>query len=182
MRMPNNISQPFEYWITYDENPEYQKIMDSIETFIEDPKEKDIPVREVFTEDMFNSLEKRMTAVQWPSVKQYWDSDFKDRKIITGFMKDATLGSKRLASMPDRITNTINVVGSNEPVCRPTVINMYGGDLSTTAKWWTNWEKFMFDDALTINGKDGEFTKKPYEMLQKIKKDKYPAISEVRYT
>lgn len=26
---------------------------------------------------------------------------------------------------PDRITNTINVVGSDEPVCRPTVINMY---------------------------------------------------------
>lgn len=49
------------------------------------------------------------------------------------------LGSKRLASMPDRITNTINVVGSNEPVCRPTVINMYDGDLGSLEKWWKAW-------------------------------------------
>ena len=42
--------------------------------------------------------------------------------------------------MPDRITNTINVEGSDEPVCRPTVINMYGEDLSSLPKWWKSWE------------------------------------------
>ena len=26
--------------------------------------------------------------------------------------------------MPDRVSNTINVAGLDEPVCRPTVINM----------------------------------------------------------
>jgi len=88
------------------------------------------------------------------------------------------LGSKRLASMPDRITNTINVVGSDLPVCRPTVINMYDGDLSTLPLWWSAWEKFMFDTPLTIKSKDGSFTEPPYKMLQPIKKAKYPDITE----
>ena len=88
------------------------------------------------------------------------------------------MGSKRLASMPDRITNTINVVGSDLPVCRPTVINMYDGDLSTLQLWWSAWEKFMFDTPLTIQGKDGTFTEPPYKMLQPIKKAKYPDITE----
>jgi hypothetical protein len=172
--------QPFEYWITYDEDPEYQNIMDNIEKFIETPGEKDIPVNRVFTDKMFDSLEKRMDAISWPSVRSYWEKDYSTRLIISGFLKNKELGSKRLASMPDRFTNTINVAGSAEPVCRPTVINMYDGDLSTTDMWYTNWEKFMFDDALTIKGKDGEMTKKPYELLKKIPKVKYPDITEVR--
>jgi hypothetical protein len=153
--------------------------MQKIEEFIENPGSNDIPVKNVFTEEMFSSLEGRMNAIGWPNVRSYWENDFRNRLIVSGFMKDEGLGSKRLASMPDRITNTINVVGSEEPICRPTVINMYDGDLSTTAKWWNAWEKFMFDDALTIKSRDGEMTKKPYEMLQGIKKAKYPAISEV---
>ncbi len=55
-------------------------------------------------------------------------------------IQDDLLGSKRLASMPDRITNTINVENSDEPVCRPTVINMYSDDLSTLPIWWKKWE------------------------------------------
>lgn len=128
---------------------------------------------------MFTSLESRMDAVGWNKVRSYWEDDFQNRKIISGFMKDGELGSKRLASMPDRITNTINVVGSSEPVCRPTVINMYDGDLSTLDKWWNKWEKFMFDDPLTIKTKSGDETQIPYQMLQPIKKAKYPAVSEV---
>ena len=42
--------------------------------------------------------------------------------------------------MPDRITNTINVADSPDPVCRPTVINMFDGDLGTLQKWWKEWE------------------------------------------
>ena len=130
--------------------------MKNIEEFIENPGALDVPVNKVFTEDMFISLEKRMNAVGWPNVRPYWETDFQNRNIISGFMKDEELGSKRLASMPDRITNTINVLGSKEPVCRPAVINMYGGDLSTTDKWWKSWEAFMFDEALTIKTRDGE--------------------------
>lgn len=170
-------NNPFEYWITYDENPDYEKIMSDIETFLDNPGNKDVPVSDVFTNEMFSELEKRMDGVGWDNVRSYWDSDFKDRKIISGFMKDPLLGSKRLASMPDRVTNTINVAGSIEPVCRPTVINMYGGDLSNLQLWWSAWETFMFDTPLTIQTKDGSLTEPPYKMLQPIKKSKYPDIT-----
>mmetsp|Transcript_18736 Transcript_18736/g.30744 ORF Transcript_18736/g.30744 Transcript_18736/m.30744 type:complete len:518 (-) Transcript_18736:1076-2629(-) len=171
-------NNPFEYWITYDENPAYETIMTNIEAFLENPGAQDVPVSQVFTEEMFAELEKRMDGVGWDNVRSYWDNDFKNRKIVEGFMKDPLLGSKRLASMPDRITNTINVVGSDFPVCRPTVINMYDGDLSTLQIWWSAWERFMFDTPLTIQSKDGTFTEPPYKMLQPIKKAKYPDITE----
>lgn len=171
-------NNPFEYWITYDENPEYNHIMQEIEQFIENPGDRDIPVNQVFTDEMFSALESRFDKIGWPNVRSYWENDFKNRKIVSGFLKDADLGSKRLASMPDRITNTINVVGKDEPVCRPTVINMYDGDLSNQDKWWKAWEKFMFEDDLTISTKDGDITKKPFQMLKGISRAKYPAVTE----
>lgn len=152
--------------------------MSAIEEFLEDPGEKDLPVSAVFTDQMFSQLEKRMNDVGWASVREYWEGDFKNRKIVSGFMKDPLLGSKRLASMPDRITNTINVVGSDEPVCRPTVINMYEGDLSSLSIWWEAWAKFMFHQELTIQNKGETITQHVYEMLQPIKKAKYPDITE----
>jgi hypothetical protein len=84
--------------------------------------------------------------------------------------------------MPDRITNTINVEGGDGQVYRPTVINMYEGDLSTLDVWWAAWEKFMFDDKLKIKGKGGVEERAPYEMLQSIKKAKYPDITEQEET
>ncbi|OLP74669.1 hypothetical protein AK812_SmicGene45727, partial [Symbiodinium microadriaticum] len=46
--------------------------------------------------------------------------------LVSEFIKDRSLGSKRLISMPDRITNTIQVVTrapseyKPPPKCRPT--------------------------------------------------------------
>jgi len=80
--------------------------------------------------------------------------------------------------MPDRVTNTIFPEGSSEAVFRPTVINMYEGDLSSQDKWWTAWETFMFDTPLKIKTKEGVETQTPVAMLQSIKKAKYPAITE----
>jgi len=171
-------NNPFEYWITTKENPAYEKLMIDIENFLEKPGSNDVPVSKVFTEDMFAALETKMSGVGWASVRKYWDDDFKNRKIISEFMKDGELGSKRLASMPDRVTNTINVLGSDEPVCRPTVINMYAGDLSTLDLWYQQWEAFMFDKPLTIKTKEGEETSPVYSLLLPIKKSKYPAITE----
>jgi hypothetical protein len=79
--------------------------------------------------------------------------------------------------MPDRITNTINVEGGGQ-VYRPTVINMYAGDLSTLDLWWSAWESFMFDTKLGIKGRNGVEELIPYQMLQSIKKAKYPDITE----
>jgi hypothetical protein len=80
-------NNPFEYWITYDENPAYEKIMSDIEAFLENPGAQDVPVSQVFTEEMFTELEKRMDGVGWDNVRSYWNNDFKNRKIISDFMK-----------------------------------------------------------------------------------------------
>jgi len=175
-------NNPFEYWLTIPDNPAYEELMINVEKFLDAPGDKDVSVSNVFTDDMFGELDKQMTDIGWPSVRTYWDDDFKKRKIISGFMKDPLLGSKRLASMPDRVTNTINVDGSPEPVCRPTVINMYGGDLGTLEKWWGEWKTFMFVNPLKIKTTEGIEESIPYQLLQPIKKSKYPDITKEEET
>jgi hypothetical protein len=172
-------NNPFEYWITYKENPDYEEMMVRIENFIENPGAQDVLVSNVFTQEMFDKLDKRLTTTAgWKSVRNYWEEDFSKRKIVEQFMKDPVLGNKRLASMPDRITNTINTM-DGKMVFRPTVINMYDGDLSTQDKWWNAWEKFMFDDHVKIKDKTGQAVDKiPYQLLQSIQKSKYPEITE----
>jgi hypothetical protein len=172
-------NNPFEYWITYKENPAYEQLMVDIEKFIENPGDRDVLVPLVFTQEMFDKLDQRLTATAgWPSVRQYWEDDFSKRKIVEGFMKDKVLGDKRLASMPDRITNTINTADGSM-LFRPTVINMFEGDLGTQQKWWQAWETFMFDQHVKFNDKTGQVVEKiPYQMLQKILKAKYPEITE----
>jgi len=170
-------NNPFEYWITYDENKDYEKLMVDIESFIENPGDQDVEVSKVFTPQMFDELDKRLAGVGWQSVKSYWDDDFSKRRIVSQFMKDPLLGSKRLASMPDRITNTINTADGKQ-VYRPTVINMYEGDLKDQNAWWKQWETFMFDTKLKIKTDAGVEEKIPYSMLQRISKAKYPDITE----
>ena len=80
-------NNPFEYWITYKENPDYEQLMIDIEKFLEEPADKDVPVKDVFTEEMFTKLDTRLTGVGWTSVRSYWESDFQNRKIVSGFMK-----------------------------------------------------------------------------------------------
>ena len=80
-------NNPFEYWITFPSNEQYEIIMGNIEHFLEHPGDNDILVNSVFTDDMFNKLESTMDSVGWPSVRSYWDQDFKNRKIVSQFMK-----------------------------------------------------------------------------------------------
>jgi len=61
--------------------------MSDIEAFLEAPGDRDVPVSQVFTEEMFIELEKRMNGVGWDNVRSYWENDFKNRKIIKDFMK-----------------------------------------------------------------------------------------------
>uniref|UniRef100_A0A7S2MCS3 Endonuclease/exonuclease/phosphatase domain-containing protein n=1 Tax=Helicotheca tamesis TaxID=374047 RepID=A0A7S2MCS3_9STRA len=172
-------NNPFEYWITYDEDPRYEELMVAVEKFLEEPGDRDLSVEEVFGQKRFKKLKEKMEKVGWADVTDYWDSELKDRKIVSEFLKDPLLGSKRLVSMPDRVTNTINVVDSDIPACRPTVINMYSKDLSDLDKWFERWMNFMFKDTLKIPISETETQKSiPYEMLQPISKAKYPDITE----
>mmetsp|Transcript_9249 Transcript_9249/g.17683 ORF Transcript_9249/g.17683 Transcript_9249/m.17683 type:complete len:605 (-) Transcript_9249:49-1863(-) len=166
----NNV---FEYWLTIPEEKAYEKLMVDVEQFIENPGEKDVEVSKVFTPAMFEQLEERFKTVKWDSMRTYWENDFSKRKIIGGFLKDPTLGSKRLASMPDRYTNLINTA-DGKVVFRPTIISMYEGDLGTQEKWWSAWQKFMFDTKLRIDKEEQTIL----SMLKPIKKSKYPAITE----
>ncbi|GMH89924.1 hypothetical protein TrVE_jg6430 [Triparma verrucosa] len=170
-------NNPFEYWLTLPSHPEYNQIMIDVENFILNPGDKDVKVSEVFTEKMFTELETKMNDVGWEgvsTVRKYWETDYSHRPIITGFLQDRTLGSKRLASMPDRITNTLNV--NSGISCRPTVINMFEGDLGSLDNWWKEWREFMFEEEKVLSGKT--VGQKVYEMLSPIKKSKYPAITE----
>jgi len=173
-------NNPFEYWMTMASNPAYNKMMMDVESFIENPGSKDVAVKEVFTEEMYSKLSARLASASVPEdqlvkLRNYWSTDYSGRNIVTKFLKEKSLGSKRLASMPDRVTNTINVANSPDPVCRPTVINMYEGDLSTMDKWFEAWCNFMFADKLTLVGSSEPST--VFNMLQPIKASKYPAIT-----
>merc|ERR1719410_1021369 len=56
---------------------------------------------------------------------------------------------------------------------------MYEGDLGTMEKWWNAWEAFMFVNKLSIPQGDGSNVDQiPYQMLNPIKKAKYPDITE----
>ena len=77
--------------------------------------------------------------------------------------------------MPDRITNTINVVDGQQ--FRPTAINCYPGTFSSFQDWWTKWQTFMFSTELSIEKKGSVLSLTAAQMLQPIKKAKYPALS-----
>lgn len=98
--------------------------------------------------------------------------------IVTGFLKDKDIGSKRLCSMPDRVTNTINsTVGT---VYRPTVINCYEPDMPSVGMWWDHWKKFMFHTEVNVMTKAGvSEAKRVCRLLDPIKHCKYPAITEL---
>ena len=68
---------------------------------------------------MFDELAEAMKAAGWEGVDEVADmytNEYAVRPIVSGFMTDKDLGAKRLASMPDRMTNTIN--SAEGPVCR----------------------------------------------------------------
>lgn len=168
---------PMEFWIHTDDES-YNKLMDKIELFINSPGEQDVAVSEVFTEDMFQELIKRMEGIDTmvsgvDFVKQVWAEDYSKRAIVSGFMKDKVLGEKRIASMPDRVTNVVETVSG--PVCRPTIINNFETDLPNNETWFRYWMEFMFESEFQDkSGKPGKI----FPRLKSISKAKYPAITE----
>lgn len=168
-----------EYWITA-EDASYNALMKDVSTFIRTPGAADVPVHEVFTQEMFDELISEMRKAGWADldkVQDQWLTNYKDRKVVSEFIKDDLIGKKRLASMPDRITNTINTA-NGKVALRPTVINCYDGDLSTQSGWWKRWMLFMFQRQISV--KDGAGVRETFvrDMLPVIRHAKYPAISE----
>jgi hypothetical protein len=173
-------NNPFEYWLTHPD-PAYAKLMEDVENFVEAPGDTDVPVGEVFTPAMFDELDALMTAQGWDCAEQCRAAyaSLAERTIIAGFMKDAELGNKRLMSMPDRMTNTIDLVGGGLAF-RPTVISSFAGEMSTVATWWAAWKDFLFAKKLELPDKKsgGASSKLPAALLSKIPRSKYPALTE----
>lgn len=102
---------------------------------------------------------------------------------MSGFLKDKDIGAKRLCSMPDRVTNTINCSSADddnggEPgvLYRPTVINCYEKELPTVHAWWEQWKTFMFDTEVRVSTKSGTSAcaKRVCQLLDPISRSKYP--------
>lgn len=171
-------NNPFEYWITNDD-PKYNQIMKKVSSFVENPELQDVEVQQIFSDSMYNELEINMKNIGWsglPETRAVWEGDYKKRKIISQFIKDGLLGKKRLASMPDRVTNTVNTADEGI-VMRPTVINCYAGDLGTIELWWKQWQTFVFTKSINVT-KDGAVKKvNVHQMFSSIKKSKYPSLT-----
>ena len=168
-------NNPFEYWI-HSDDANYNTLMADVQKFISAPGEADVRVSKVFTDSMWEELKAQMKGVGWAGVDDVddlWQDDYRRRKIVSGFLKDDVLGKKRLASMPDRVTNTIRSIDGK--VMRPTVINCYEQEFASLSDWWAQWKTFIFDTEVTL--KSGEAAKPVYSLLQPIKRSKYPAVT-----
>eukprot|EP00286_Rhodomonas_abbreviata_P026452 CAMPEP_0181306350 /NCGR_PEP_ID=MMETSP1101-20121128/10249_1 /TAXON_ID=46948 /ORGANISM="Rhodomonas abbreviata, Strain Caron Lab Isolate" /LENGTH=945 /DNA_ID=CAMNT_0023412393 /DNA_START=482 /DNA_END=3319 /DNA_ORIENTATION=+ len=173
-------NNPFEYWITH-QSEEYAKLMQSVQHFIDNPGEKDFEVSSIFSDNMFAELKEEMAGHGFAGLDEWemrWETEYKGRMAVSGFLKDKHIGSKRLISMPDRITNTINSDG--RILMRPSVISMFDEDIRSVQGWWRMWKKFMFQTEVHTLDRlsPGVYkTQTVCQMIQEIKHSKYPAIS-----
>lgn len=173
-------NNPFEYWVTYPDDA-YNQFMTGVEQVLND-SEEDVLVNLVFTDEMFSELLSDMKNCDIDKLDQLsdiWETDYRMRYAIKGYLKDRSLGEKRLASMPDRITNTINCK-DNSIMRRPTVINAYnGGSLNSPSAWWKNWRRFMFQTYVEVFSRDNReaVPQLVCNLISPILRTKYPAIT-----
>ena len=161
--------------------------MRGVSEFIKTPGDKDIPIGNIFTEQMLSEMLELMGQAGWSGLeetKSQYHQNYKHKKIISEFIRDDLIGKKRLTSMPDRLTNTIET-STGATVLRPTVINCYSEPLSSVDIWWKHWKSFMFLDSISLVSKAKDANGKPLvqqvkmtDIIQPIKRSKYPAITE----
>jgi hypothetical protein len=168
-------NNPFEYWLTMEDDPNYESILTKVEAFVQNPPtKKDVEVSFIFTQQMYDTLRQEMIKLKWDNldvVDRLWQNDWSKRKIVTEFLKDSKIGLKRLVSMPDRMTNTI--ISSTKTYYRPTAVNCYPEKMTSIADWYSKWITFMFHTSL--QHKDN---KTPAQILERIPRAKYPALTE----
>mmetsp|Transcript_36321 Transcript_36321/g.58576 ORF Transcript_36321/g.58576 Transcript_36321/m.58576 type:complete len:859 (+) Transcript_36321:178-2754(+) len=179
-------NNPFEYWVTHGQTSQsegYAQLMTDVQMLIDNPETRDFKVGDVVTDDMIQELVASLTEHGCGGVElllDVWRAEYKDRYAIAGFLKDKGIGSKRLISMPDRISNTINSEGT--VLMRPSVISMFNDEgLSTTAGWWELWKQYIFSTQVKVldRNKPNHFNYLfVVGMMQKISRHKYPAITE----
>ena len=175
-------NNPFEYWIEHPD-PAYNEMMAAVGACIADPAAHsaiDVPLGDIFTDAMWEELKVHLLgagacpAAHVEKVDALWREDLRARKVISGFLVDGSLGKKRLASMPDRLTNTIDAADGTKHA-RPSIINCYSAPMGSIAAWWAAWKDFIFVDTIELKRKGRV---RPCELLKPISRKKYPALSE----
>mmetsp|Transcript_16310 Transcript_16310/g.44255 ORF Transcript_16310/g.44255 Transcript_16310/m.44255 type:complete len:1173 (+) Transcript_16310:93-3611(+) len=171
-------NNPFEYWVTY-ADAEYIDFMRGVEKLL--GQDDRAVVEDGFTETMFRDLINELRGLEVGSleeIERLWNEDISKRRMVQGFLKDKSIGDKRLASVPDRITNTIHLVDGST-LKRPTVINAFAGSaLSSTELWWEAWKKFMFHTKVEISFGNCETKHQMvWSLIGPIPRSKYPAIT-----
>ena len=71
-------NNPFEYWVKH-EDASYNTLMQGVESFIDQPGERDVPVSQVFTPAMWAELKVLMRAQGWSGVDEtdaLWQASF----------------------------------------------------------------------------------------------------------
>lgn len=173
-------NNPFEYWITH-QSDKYAQLMNDVQKFVDSPGDRDFSVKDILTDQMFSELKSEMAQHGFPGLDELerrWYNDYRQRQAISGFLKDKAIGSKRLVSMPDRITNTINSDG--RVMCRPSVISGYEMEMGHVPGWWIQWREFMFrTDVHTLDRlSPGQYKIQAVcNMIEPIKHSKYPAVT-----
>ena len=105
-------NNPLEYWTTYD-HPDYKALMVAVEEMVESPADRDVTLGSIFPASAVEELAGRMNKLEgFDVLLRFWKYGgmIGQRPIVSGFLKDKVIGSKRFMSMPDRYTNTINTL------------------------------------------------------------------------
>jgi hypothetical protein len=194
-------NNPFEYYASSsaardaraasegeDGDASYSNFMRGVERALrDDTDERADMLDDVLRADMLDVLVDKLNRaglcdVRAERCREYYVSYARGRST-RAYLRDVDVGAKRLCSMPDRVTNTVNVemrgddssgIVNRRTVYRPTVINCYDGRFADEGAWWDAWVAYMFDTRVVVGGRERAMV----EMLTPIKKAKYPAVSE----
>ena len=174
-------TNPFEYWVDF-RNQSFSTLIEAFQNYVDDPT-SEVKVHEIFTDHMFSDLccEMSQSGIEGIDlVQRFWSDNFRERYAIRGFLLDKEVGAKRLFSMPDRITNSINLADGNI-LRRPSAISAYNEiSLDNIETWWREWKKFMFHTLIEIFTADQEIPAQPEPvcaLIEPLLRSKYPAIT-----
>jgi hypothetical protein len=157
------------------------ELMIGVQDFMENAN-NDRFIFQIFTDKMFLELKQEMhgRGIRTDEAfDKFWEVDYRTRYAVQEFLKDKSIGDKRLASMPDRITNTINLKDGTKCM-RPTAINAYDGDpLDSIEDWWETWKRFIFHKQVEIFSGDQRKSRAQLvcSLIGPILRTKYPAIT-----
>ena len=134
---PNN--NPFEFWVAHN-SAEYNDLMLAIQKFIDHPGPVEPRICSIFTPQMYGELRAELAsngACALDRLDEVWTNELMGRFAISEFLKDRSLGEKRLISMPDRMTSSIETQG--RLIFRPSPITCAQDEMNDVETWWRLW-------------------------------------------